>query len=35
MKSKITNGLAINIVCDFCEAPVDDNPKVLKFSDIE
>ena len=35
MKNKITNGLAINIVCDFCEGPVYGNPKVLKFADIE
>jgi DNA-binding Lrp family transcriptional regulator len=35
MENKITNGLAINIVCDFCEGPVYGNPKVLKFADIE
>ena len=35
MKNKITDGLAINIVCDFCEGPVYGNPKVLKFADIE
>ncbi len=33
--SKITNGLAINIECDFCEGPVYGSPKVLKFADIE
>lgn len=35
MKNKITNGLTINIKCDFCEVPVYGNPKVLKFADIE
>ena len=35
MKNKITDGLAINIKCDFCEGPVYGNPKVLKFADIE
>ncbi len=35
LENKITNGLAINIVCDFCEGPVYGNPKVLKFADIE
>ena len=35
MENKITNGLAINIKCDFCEGPVYGNPKVLKFGDIE
>ena len=35
MKNKITNGLAIDIKCDFCEGPVYGNPKVLKFADIE
>ena len=35
VENKITNGLAINIVCDFCEGPVYGNPKVLKFADIE
>ena len=31
----ITSGLAINIVCDFCDGPVFDKPKVLKFANIE
>jgi hypothetical protein len=35
LENKITNGLAINIKCDFCEGPVYGNPKVLKFADIE
>ena len=35
MENKITDGLAINIKCDFCEGPVYGNPKVLKFADIE
>ena len=32
---KITSGLAINLECDFCEGPIFDKPKVLKFADIE
>ena len=35
IQKRITSGLAINIVCDFCEGPVFDKPKVLKFADIE
>ncbi len=35
MENIITNGLAINIKCDFCEGPIYGNPKVLKFADIE
>ncbi len=35
IEDKITNGLAINIKCDFCEGPVYGSPKVLKFADIE
>jgi Lrp/AsnC family leucine-responsive transcriptional regulator len=35
MENKITNGLAINIMCDFCGGPVYGHPKVLKFADIE
>jgi DNA-binding Lrp family transcriptional regulator len=32
---KITSGLAINLECDFCEGPIFNKPKVLKFADIE
>ena len=35
IKKKISDGLAINIVCDFCEGPVHDKPKILKFANIE
>ena len=35
MKNKITNGLAIDIKCEFCEGHVYGNYKVLKFADIE
>ncbi len=35
MKNKITDGLAINIVCDIFGGPVYGSPKVLKFANIE
>ena len=35
IKTKITTGLAIKMVCDFCEGPISGKPKVLKFADIE
>jgi DNA-binding Lrp family transcriptional regulator len=35
IQKRITRGLAINIVCDFCDGPVFDKPKVLKFANIE
>ncbi len=35
IQKKISGGLAINIVCDFCEGPVHDKPKILKFANIE
>jgi Lrp/AsnC family leucine-responsive transcriptional regulator len=35
IEEKITNGLAINLVCDYCHGPVFDKPKVLKFADLE
>jgi DNA-binding Lrp family transcriptional regulator len=35
IKKSITSGLAINLVCDFCQGPVFNKPKVLKFADIE
>ena len=35
IQKKILGGLAINIVCDFCEGPVHDKPKILKFANIE
>jgi Lrp/AsnC family leucine-responsive transcriptional regulator len=35
IQEKITSGLAINLECDFCEGPIFNKPKVLKFADIE
>ena len=35
IQKKISGGLAINIVCDFCKGPVHDKPKILKFANIE
>ena len=35
IQKKISSGLAINIVCDFCEGPVFGKPKILKFANIE
>ena len=35
IEEKITNGLAINLECDYCHGPVFDKPKVLKFADLE
>jgi DNA-binding Lrp family transcriptional regulator len=35
IKEKITNGLAINLVCDHCHGPVLGKPRVLKFADLE
>jgi Lrp/AsnC family leucine-responsive transcriptional regulator len=35
IEEKITNGLAINLVCDYCHGPVLGKPKVLKFADFE
>jgi DNA-binding Lrp family transcriptional regulator len=35
IKKNVTSGLAIKMVCDFCEGPISGKPKVLKFADIE
>ena len=35
IQKKISSGLAINIVCDYCEGPVFGKPKILKFANIE
>ncbi len=35
IEEKIINGLAINLVCDYCHGPVLGKPKVLKFADFE
>jgi DNA-binding Lrp family transcriptional regulator len=34
-EEKITNGLKINLICDYCQGPVFDKPKVLKFANLE
>ena len=35
IEQKITTGLAINIVCDYCHGPIFGQPRVLKFADLE
>ena len=35
IQKKISSGLTINVVCDFCDGPIHGKPKVLKFADIE
>lgn len=35
IEEKITNGVAINLECDYCHGPVLGKPKVLKFADLE
>jgi DNA-binding Lrp family transcriptional regulator len=35
IEKRITSGLAINIICDYCEGPVYGRPKILKFANIE
>ncbi len=35
IEKKITNGLAINLVCDYCHGPVLGKPRVLKFAELE
>jgi Lrp/AsnC family leucine-responsive transcriptional regulator len=35
IEKKITTGLAINIVCNYCHGPVFGQPRVLKFADLE
>ena len=35
IQKRISSGLTIHIVCDFCEGPVFDKPKILKFANIE
>lgn len=35
IQKRITSGLSISIVCDFCEGPVFGKPKILKFANIE
>lgn len=35
IQKKISSGLVINIICDFCDGPVHGKPKILKFANIE
>ena len=35
LEKKITTGLAINLVCDYCHEPVFGQPRVLKFANME
>jgi len=35
IQKKISSGLGINIICDYCEGPVFGKPKILKFANIE
>jgi Lrp/AsnC family leucine-responsive transcriptional regulator len=35
IQKKISHGLAINIIGDFCDGPVHGKPKILKFANIE
>jgi Lrp/AsnC family leucine-responsive transcriptional regulator len=35
IEEQITNGLAINLVCDYCHGPVHGKPRILKFADLE
>lgn len=35
IEKKITTGIAINIVCDYCHGPIFGRPRVLKFAEME
>ena len=35
IKEQITNGLEIDLECDYCHGPVFGKPRVLKFADLE
>jgi Lrp/AsnC family leucine-responsive transcriptional regulator len=35
IEKRLTNGLEISIICDFCEGPVYGKPRILKFANIE
>jgi DNA-binding Lrp family transcriptional regulator len=35
IKKSITSGIAIKMICDFCEGPISGKPQVLKYADIE
>ena len=35
IEKKITTGLAINLVCDYCHGPIFVQPRVLRFANME
>ena len=35
IEKRITRGLSINVICDYCEGPIYGKPRILKFADIE
>jgi len=35
IEKRITKGLSINVICDYCEGPIYGKPRILKFADIE
>jgi DNA-binding Lrp family transcriptional regulator len=35
IEKKITTGLAINLVCDYCHGPIFGQPRVFKFANME
>ena len=35
IEEKITSGLAINLVCNYCHGPILGKPRVLKFANLE
>lgn len=35
IQKKISKGISIKVVCDFCDGPVSGKPTVLKFANIE
>ena len=35
IEKKITTGLAINLVCDYCHGPIFGQPRVLRFANME
>ena len=35
IENKITTGIAINIVCDYCHGPIFGQPRFLKFAEME
>ncbi len=35
IEKRIATGLAISVVCNFCDGPIHGKPRILKFADIE